>query len=298
MHRLLTGQGVITEVVAAMPRRDGEQTRAAIAYLTVDHLGLTTGDVLVVNASKGAVQGGATDPRLLGKLIGAGVLLFNLGDLHAKVIERGDRVAVGSANSSRKTLDLFEATWVSDHPELTTPARAWLDSVIQSATPLTLADLDRLQPLWRTKVGAGPEPSARARKTPNRLYTRSKVPGLWLWRPAPGHPRIPPAPSSLQVPTPPNAALEVIPNDDQQVPTQRGDIWVRWSHGWLESPRVVLQPRYTVAGYPGTFTVVMYDPAQRSLRPTDEFKATYDAAVRASDMWLRQSPARELLRRF
>src|SRR5688572_15748364 len=80
--------------------RRARQRKAAVAYVTQDLIGLSKGDVLVVNASSAAVMCGETDARLLQRLSKRKVQLYHCADLHAKVLLL-DRVAViGSANMS------------------------------------------------------------------------------------------------------------------------------------------------------------------------------------------------------
>src|SRR5438876_11801042 len=57
--------------------------KAAIAYVSRDLLGLSRGDVLVLNASRAAVSAGQTSATLLRAMSRRGVRLYDCIDLHA-----------------------------------------------------------------------------------------------------------------------------------------------------------------------------------------------------------------------
>ena len=73
----------------------------AVAYLSCDtDLTFSPNDVLVVNASDGAIQSGQTDAKALRRASEAGAKVFSNDDLHAKLYVLGPKVYIGSANAS------------------------------------------------------------------------------------------------------------------------------------------------------------------------------------------------------
>jgi phosphatidylserine/phosphatidylglycerophosphate/cardiolipin synthase-like enzyme len=97
-----------------------EYRRAAIAYVTDPTLlPLRNGDLLVTDASDASIPSGRTSAITLEKYFKAEVELFNLPDLHAKVLVLDDWAVVGSANASHQSAAVyFEAAMLSEDPSL------------------------------------------------------------------------------------------------------------------------------------------------------------------------------------
>ena len=77
---------------------------AALAFIGADApdmLALEDGDVLVCNASEGAIRNGVTNPQALREFSDRGVQLYSCASLHAKILAVRNSAAVGSANASR-----------------------------------------------------------------------------------------------------------------------------------------------------------------------------------------------------
>ncbi len=103
---------------------------AAIAYFTVDHLGLDEGDVLVVNAGRQAIASGQTVAPLLRRLFERGVKLYSYDRLHAKFAVFDRLVYTSSANLSRSSLDvLFEVGIATDDPGVRSQALATIEKL-------------------------------------------------------------------------------------------------------------------------------------------------------------------------
>lgn len=93
---------------------------AAIAFVGAnapEMLSLETGDVLVCNASRSAIESGATNPYALREFVDRGVEVYSCSSLHAKVLAVRGYAIVGSANASRQSDLSLEAVVSSDEPE-------------------------------------------------------------------------------------------------------------------------------------------------------------------------------------
>lgn len=133
-------------------RKKGDIVRAAIAYYSFDHLKLRKGDWLVVNASTEAVSCGATSGPLLLRLVKAGVKLYNQESLHAKVISVGEYAVVGSANSSRNSMEhLTEAAILSKSLRTRSLVASFIDSAALESKKVTLFEANRLASIKVTR---------------------------------------------------------------------------------------------------------------------------------------------------
>jgi hypothetical protein len=124
-------------------------TRACIAYFTTPALlHWRAGDVLIVNASDGAIKGGETSARAVRELAKRGVLLYSEPYLHAKVILAGNTAVVGSANVSASSADrLLEAAILTTSPAIVGPVRAYLHQLASSAQAIDEPFLRRIEAL-------------------------------------------------------------------------------------------------------------------------------------------------------
>jgi hypothetical protein len=104
---------------------------AAIAYFGqkgATIMPLREGSRLIVDMSRGAVQGGRTDPREIEKLMSRGVQVFTRRNLHAKLIVADKSVISGSANVSKHSRqDLDEAALLTNDPAAVRRAREFID---------------------------------------------------------------------------------------------------------------------------------------------------------------------------
>jgi len=125
--------------------RKARQRKAAIAYVTRDLLGFRKGDVLVVNASAGAIANGETDARLLRTLQRKHVRLYHCADLHAKVMLLDDAAVISSGNMSSSSVDsLVEAGVLTDHASTVAGVASFIEQLIHQSAPLDGKHIDRL----------------------------------------------------------------------------------------------------------------------------------------------------------
>lgn len=128
--------------------RASKSRRAAIAYVTEDHLGLRDGDQLIVDASDPAVRSGETNAKLLLQLYRSGVEIYSRRGLHAKIILLDDVVFVGSANMSKSSAErLDEAGILTDHPGTIAATQVLLARWASEGTALTERRLETLAQL-------------------------------------------------------------------------------------------------------------------------------------------------------
>jgi hypothetical protein len=143
MGELLWGPALWSKIrsqSAAVSRR-----KAALAYVGADAeqlLRFADGDLVVIDGSKAALRGGATNPYTVEKWIRAGAKLHNYEGLHAKVLLLGNTAIVGSANASWHSHNsLLEAAIV------TTDANV-RRSVTQMINELVATAIDPIEEPW------------------------------------------------------------------------------------------------------------------------------------------------------
>jgi hypothetical protein len=161
--------------------RKARQRKAAIAYVTRDLVGFRKEDVLIVDASAGAIASGETDARLLRKLGRKQVRLFHCADLHAKVILLDDTAVISSGNMSNSSAEcLVEAAVLTDHASTVAGVASFIEQVIHQSQQLDEEHIDRL---CRIKVirrgGRGLAKGRHRRKTSlARLGNRTWLVGV------------------------------------------------------------------------------------------------------------------------
>src|SRR5260221_14300136 len=77
-----------------------QRIRAAIAYVTAQHLDFRKGDLLICDASDDAIKGGLTSASLLRSFVGKGAEVYSYDGLHSKVAVIDEQALIGSANLS------------------------------------------------------------------------------------------------------------------------------------------------------------------------------------------------------
>lgn len=104
---------------------------------------LEAGDELYVNASEATIKAGLTDPRVLLRLVRAGVRCFCVPRLHAKVYVADGVVFIGSNNASNHSATvLTELAARVDDPLFLSSVIAWIGSL-----PAVRLDEDAVKPL-------------------------------------------------------------------------------------------------------------------------------------------------------
>lgn len=152
--------------------KKAKKKRAAIAYVTENHLSLGCGDILVVDASDGAIKSRATSAELLTTLDAEGVEIYSLPGLHAKVALLDDVAVIGSANSSPNSEGhLIEASLVTDSPlivaKLQQLIKGWVDDAGKALGKnelQRLVALPKSKPTWQPGVTKQRSKAKSARK--------------------------------------------------------------------------------------------------------------------------------------
>ena len=127
---------------------------AAIAYIAEDgDTFLNTfksGDLILCNASKGALKSGATSPIALKKLLDRGVSLFSRPDLHAKVVVAKSTVVLGSMNASWNSANyLKEAAVKIDDPKIAEYYKAWIKKLSKGTFKIDEDFLTTYSPFYK-----------------------------------------------------------------------------------------------------------------------------------------------------
>jgi len=146
--------------------RSAHRTKAAIAYLTRSlPLRLKREDVLIVDATEGAISSGQTSASELEKLLKKGLHLFSHNGLHAKVIILDAELFVSSANLSDSSMNrLFEAGIYTDNPNTVSEAVGMIERLIETSTPIDDNFVARIKALPVVKKFRGG--ASKARVTP------------------------------------------------------------------------------------------------------------------------------------
>ena len=112
---------------------------AAFAFIgsdAPDMLALEEGDVLVCNASEGAIRNGVTNPQALREFSDRGVQLYSCASLHAKILAVRNSAAVGSANASHSSRLSLESLVVSNEREFISDARTLVKEAIEAGAEI------------------------------------------------------------------------------------------------------------------------------------------------------------------
>jgi phosphatidylserine/phosphatidylglycerophosphate/cardiolipin synthase-like enzyme len=123
------------------------RTKAAIAYVTRIHpLAFRAGDLLVVDATDGAIACGRTSAAVLSKLHRKGVQIYNHKGLHAKCIILDSVLFTSSANLSTSSIDaLLEAGIETDSPNSVSEAAGMVERLRKSSTAIDSAFIKRIK---------------------------------------------------------------------------------------------------------------------------------------------------------
>lgn len=143
--QLLQGK-IWKDVTTQIDTADRPAIIAAIAYVTsFDHLQFADGDTLLCDASEDSIKARRTSAATLKRLHKAGVSLFSIPNLHAKMLVCGEQTVIGSANlSNNSAFRLEDCAVLSKDAKLAGMARDYLIRLRVRRAPLTTADLKRL----------------------------------------------------------------------------------------------------------------------------------------------------------
>jgi hypothetical protein len=105
--------------------------KAAVAYVSSDKEVLFgDGDLLIVDASDGAITSGQTSAQVLESAFQRGAELYSHPALHAKVMVFGRVAVIGSANVSVRSVEsLVEVAVITDQPSIVAGAHAFLEQL-------------------------------------------------------------------------------------------------------------------------------------------------------------------------
>jgi len=131
--------------------RTASSRKLAVAYVTADHVGLRSGDVLVTDASPRSIKSGQTDAKLLAKLHKAGVVIHSHEGLHSKAMLIGKYAVVGSANMSGS--GLAEAAVLSDEPTIRSGVASFIAQLCTKKSRLRDEDIAALCKIEVVRTG-------------------------------------------------------------------------------------------------------------------------------------------------
>jgi hypothetical protein len=177
MLRILS-HGLWAELKTASLR--APQRKAAVAYVTKDLVGFRRGDVLVTDASEGAIRSGETDAKLLLRLHRKGVRIYRCPRLHAKVLLLGDVAVIGSGNlsvSSEKAL--VEAAVLTDHKPAVSGVASLITQLVHQSERLDTPTLETLTKIKVVPKGGAPAFSASPKPKISPLGSRTWLIGVW-----------------------------------------------------------------------------------------------------------------------
>jgi hypothetical protein len=155
MNRLLTSN---LWTVSAKLSRKAETRLAAIAYVTAETVKFGEGDVLVVDATRGAITSGETKAEVLLRAHEAGPQIYTCPHLHAKLLVMDDTAIMGSGNLSGNSPNLHECAVLTDQSSVVGQARAYIQQLRERSRLLTrreLVALTKLPVLRRGGRGQG-----------------------------------------------------------------------------------------------------------------------------------------------
>jgi hypothetical protein len=146
--------------------------RAAVAYVsTDDYLKFGAGDILVTDASDGAIKGGQTDARVLERAFKRGAAIYSCPGLHSKIMLLDGTAVIGSANvSASSATSMIEAAWVTDQPSAVGMVSSLVRDLAAQAQPINKPFLQRIKQIKVKRTGP---PSRRGAKQ-GRIKTKGK----------------------------------------------------------------------------------------------------------------------------
>ena len=172
------GRNIWPQLTKAV-RASRQPSQVAVAYFSQGAskmLPLCEGSRLVVDASERSVASGLTCPKDLMNLVKAGVSVYTVPNLHAKVFVVGGKAYVGSANVSTHSAEqLIEAVLITSEPTAVSAARDFVSELCLHE--LTPANLEKLDALYRPPSIPGGKPSGKVAVVSSK---RPSLPRLFL----------------------------------------------------------------------------------------------------------------------
>ena len=127
---------------------DSGTIRAAIAYVTAEHLQLKKNDILVCDASDKSIRGGLTDADTLANFVEAQVKVFSIKGLHVKMGTFERYAFIGSANMSANAgTRTLEATLLTSDVQVRNMVAAHIEQLVENATRVDACFIERIRRL-------------------------------------------------------------------------------------------------------------------------------------------------------
>jgi PLD-like domain len=162
MTRFLFGDLLWKEI--AKRAKQAHRTKAAIAYVTkASPLAFKSGDVLIVDASDGAIASGQTSAAVLSSLLKKGVSLYSHDALHAKVVIADSVLFSSSANLSDSSISrLLEAGIETDNPNAVSGAVGMIEKLIETSAMIDPEFIARIKQIEVKQHFGGKRSKAQA----------------------------------------------------------------------------------------------------------------------------------------
>jgi hypothetical protein len=162
MTRFLYGD-LLWKTIATRSKH-ANRTKAAIAYVTtLSTLSLKAGDLLIVDATDGAIGSGQTSARVLGTLFKEGVQIFSHSGLHAKVVIADAVLFASSANLSTSSVTrLLEAGIETDNPNTVSAAMGMIEKLVETSVRIDSEFIARIKKIEVKKHFGGAKSKAKA----------------------------------------------------------------------------------------------------------------------------------------
>ena len=152
---------------------------AAISYVTTtSHLEFGKGDVLVCDASEGAIKAGMTSASALRRFRSNGAKVYSFDGLHAKTLLIDNKAVIGSANLSENAgVNTCEASLLSDDPQVAALVRGFIEQARKAAKHVDENFLKRIEAIPVVRTGKMPKRNPkRVAAGTSRLWLVSTVP--------------------------------------------------------------------------------------------------------------------------
>lgn len=125
-----------------------KRIHAAISYVTASHLDFRQGDLLICDASDGAIKAGMTSASVLRKFFEQGAQLYSYDGLHSKVAVIDNRALIGSANLSENAgVGTCEASLFTDDQQIGALILAFIEKIKNESAPITEKFLQKIEAL-------------------------------------------------------------------------------------------------------------------------------------------------------
>jgi hypothetical protein len=129
-------------------------------------------DVLITDASDGAIESGQTSAAVLKAALKRGAQIVSIAGLHTKLYVFDRYAIIGSANLSKGSEKRTEAAILTDHPEMVSASWSLIDKLAGLGEPVDVAFISRISKLSVARM--------RAISTGGRRILKDPLPRTWL----------------------------------------------------------------------------------------------------------------------